>query len=178
MKKIVVFGGSNSSQSINKKLAIYAANQLDKVEIEVLDLNNYELPIFGVDLEKERGIPQATLDFLEKLHDSDGFVISLAEHNGAYTAAFKNLMDWASRVDGKLWGQKPMLLLATSPGRRGAMAVLQIASNRFPYMGGNIIDTFSLPSFNENFQDGELVHEDFRNELNSKIRTFEKTLFN
>ena len=176
MKKVVVFAGSNSSHSINKKLAVYSASQLSDAAVKVLDLNDFELPLFGVDLERRIGVPQKALDFLDELNEADGIIISLAEHNGAYSTAFKNLMDWSSRVNGKLWGMKPMLLMATSPGKRGGASVLQIASNRFPFMGGNIIETFSLPNFNENFVEGELVSTEYKSELFNKVKSFEKVL--
>ena len=63
----------------------------------------------------------------------------------------KNLFDWMSRIDGKLWSNKPMLLMATSPGARGGATGLEIAQGRFGYMGGNIVGSFSLPSFGDNF---------------------------
>lgn len=56
-KKIIAFGASSSKHSINKQLATYAANQFSNVDIEILDLNDYEMPIFSVDKEKENGFP-------------------------------------------------------------------------------------------------------------------------
>ena len=53
-KKIIAFGASSSKQSINKQLATFAANQFQNVSVEILDLNDYEMPIFSVDKEKEK----------------------------------------------------------------------------------------------------------------------------
>jgi chromate reductase, NAD(P)H dehydrogenase (quinone) len=53
MKKIIAFGGTSSKNSINKQLATYAANLFPNVFVEKLDLNEYEMPAFSVDLEKE-----------------------------------------------------------------------------------------------------------------------------
>jgi chromate reductase len=78
-------------------------------------------------------------------------VVSLAENNGNYSAAFKNLVDWCSRINGKLFQDKPMLLMATSPGARGGASVLEIAKNNFPRFTADIKAVFSLPSFNDNF---------------------------
>ena len=80
MKKIIAFAGSNSKQSINKQLATYAANQIKDATVEVLDLNDYELPIYGIDYEQEHGIPDNAKVFLDKIKASDGIVLSLAEH--------------------------------------------------------------------------------------------------
>ena len=75
----------------------------------------------------------------------------MAEHNGSYTVAFKNLFDWTSRLKMKLFEHKNILLLAALPGPRGAISVLEAAKNRFPIHGGNIIASFSLPNFDSNF---------------------------
>lgn len=176
MKKIIAFAGSNSKQSINKQLAMYAANQLKDVTVEVLDLNDYELPIYGMDYEQEYGIPNNAKVFLDKIKSSNGIVLSLAEHNGAYATVFKNIFDWMSRIDGKLWSDIPMLLMATSPGGRGGATALEIAKGRFPYMGGNIVADFSLPSFNDNFSENGIVNQELNEDLNNKIDLFKKAI--
>jgi len=176
MKKIIAFAGSNSKQSINKQFATYAANLVPDVSVEVLDLNDFELPLYGIDYEITHGIPDNANAFLEKIKLSDGIVLSLAEHNGAYATVFKNIFDWMSRIDGKLWSNKPMLIMATSPGGRGGASVLEIAKGRFPYMGGNIIADFSLPSFNDNFSEGKLSNQDLNKDLLQKVAMFSKSL--
>lgn len=159
MKKILVFGASSSKNSINRKLALYAGSQLHQFETVVLDLNDFEMPIFSIDRERESGVPQAALDFKSHIEGADGIIISFAEHNGSYSTAFKNIFDWTSRLEGKLWHDRPMLLLATSPGGRGAQKVLAQATNHFPFMGGDVVASFSLPSFNQNFEESNGVKD-------------------
>lgn len=149
--KIIAFAGSNSQNSINKKLVIYAASLFENAEVEVLDLNDFQMPLFGVDIEKEIGQHPLANVFLDKIASADILVVSLAEHNGNYSVAFKNVYDWCSRINGKVFQEKPMLLMATSPGGRGGASVLEIAKNAFPRFGAIIKATFSLPSFNDNF---------------------------
>src|SRR5207342_3619944 len=110
-------------------------------EVEVLDLNDYALPIFGVDLEKEIGQPQLAKDFLDKITLADILVVSLAENNGNYSTAFKNIFDWASRQNKEVFQQKNMLLMATSPGGRGGATVLEIAATAFPRFGAIVKNT-------------------------------------
>ena len=124
-------------------------------EVQVLDLNDYEMPIYSIDREQESGIPQLAHDFKKVLGDSDGIVISFAEHNGSYSVAFKNVMDWMSRIDRDVWSSKPMMLLATSPGGRGGQSVLNLAVNGFKFMNQNKQVSFSLPSFQQNFSEDE-----------------------
>ena len=151
MKKILAFGASNSSDSINKQLAKYASKQFKKVTVDLLDLNDYEMPIYSKDLEKKDGFPQLAHDFYKKIGDADFVLISFAEYNGNFTSTFKNILDWTSRINSKTFQEKPMLLLATSPGARGGSSVLDIAVKRMPFQGGVVKGSFSLPSFNENF---------------------------
>ena len=176
-KKIVAFGASSSRNSINKRLANYAASQLDNVEVNLLDLNDYEMPIFSVDKEQESGIPQLAHDFKEQLRKADGIVISLAEHNGSFSTAFKNIFDWASRIEKSMWLDKPMFLLATSPGGRGGASILATATNYFPHGGGNVVASFSLPSFGQNYSEGEgIVDKDLNKEFDEQLRMFSETL--
>lgn len=149
--KIVAFGASYSRNSINKCFAGYAARQFNSAETEVLDLNDYELPIFTVDLESETGIPKNARSFLDKLESADLLVISMAEHNGSYTAAFKNLFDWTSRLKANFFEGRKILLLSASPGKRGGLGALEAARSRFPKHGAEIIGAFSLPNYDENF---------------------------
>ena len=166
MKKILVFAGSLSKTSINKQLAVYAAKQFQNAELDIIDLNDYEMPLFSVDKEKENGIHNLAHDFYNKIGSADLIVLSLAEHNGAYASAFKNILDWTSRINNKTFQQKPMLLLATSPGARGGATVLDIASKRFPFQGADVKGTFSLPTFFENF---DAVHGIINPELKNQL---------
>ncbi|OUR90751.1 NADPH-dependent FMN reductase [Flavobacteriales bacterium 34_180_T64] len=176
MKNIIAFAGSDSRTSINKQLVEYAASLLTNVQSEVLDLNDFVLPLYSMNYEIDHGIPDIANKFLDKIKSSDGIIISLAEHNGAYASVFKNLFDWLSRVDGKLWSDVPMLLMATSPGGRGGASVLEIAKGRFPYMGGNIITDYSLPSFNENYSEGKIINDELNTSLVSRVKLFQDNL--
>lgn len=149
--KILSFGASTSSQSINRKFARHVAYKIPHANVTDLDLRRFDLPLYSMDEEEANGVPAPAKQFLELIREHDAIVLSLAEHNGSYTAAFKNLYDWASRAEQKIWAGKPMLLLSTSPGSRGGATVLEAAKSTFPRMGADLRASFSLPSFNDNF---------------------------
>lgn len=172
MKKLLAIGASNSRHSINRQFALWAASELENVQIESLDLNDFEMPIYSIDRENESGIPQRAQDFKAKIKASDGIIISFAEHNGSYTAAFKNIADWVSKIESGTWNNTPTLLLATSPGARGGMGVLSSAKMAFPHQGAEVVGSFSLPSFYQNFNDQDGITdpgllESFSLELNN-----------
>lgn len=176
--KVLAFAGSTSSESINKLLVEFAASQFAEHEVEMLDLNDFEMTIFSVDKEKHSGIPAQSILFSEAIDRSDLILLSLAEHNGAYSAAFKNIFDWVSRIPNRtVFANKPIFLMSTSPGPRGGSGVLEIAKNRFPFNGGVIINTFSLPSFFETFQkDKGIINETLNEEFQQKIHQIKQEL--
>lgn len=169
--KILTFAASSSSKSINKQLANYAASLIDGADIETLDINDYEMPLFSEDKERELGQPEQAKSFFAKLGQADAIIISFAEHNGSYAAAYKNLFDWTSRIDQKLFQNKPMVLLATSPGPGGASSVLAAATGSAPYFAGDVRASLSIPSFYDNFDSEQQVlrNEDLISQLSEAV---------
>lgn len=162
--KILAFAASNSKTSINHKLITHAVDLIEdahpEYDVEVIDITDYEMPFYRPDREDEHGVPAKAQEFYAKIGAADALLISFAEHNGSYTAAYKNLFDWASRINGaKVYQGKPTVLLSTSPGKGGAQSVLGQAVNSAPFFGMDLKATFSLPSFNDNFENGEVVGE-------------------
>ncbi len=176
MKSIITLGGSSSRESINKRLAEYAGTLVKNAEIVNLDLNDFQLPLYSIDEENASGFPEDLKKLDEQIAATDGIILSLAEHNGAYTAAFKNAFDWLSRLQTKTWRNKPMLLLSTSPGARGGQSVMAMALDRFPRHDGNIVFSLSFPSFNENFKGGEVVDTELKSELEKGVNLLEESL--
>ncbi|WP_298152792.1 NAD(P)H-dependent oxidoreductase [Flavobacterium sp.] len=172
--KIISFAGSNSSKSINRKLSAYGASLFENGSVESIDLNDYEMPLFSQDREDEIGKHPVAQQFLDKLQEADILVLSLAENNGNYSAAFKNLFDWCSRIQKEVFQNKPMLLMATSPGARGGKSVLEIAESNLLRYGGKIKAVFSLPSFYENFdlENNVISNPDFDSQLKQIVKDF------
>lgn len=175
--KILAFGASNSSKSINKQLVTYAAAQLKEMssdtEIEILDLNDYEMPIYSSDREEASGIPEKANLFREKIGAADAILISYAEHNGNYSAAYKNIFDWTSRIDAKVYQGKPMVIMSTSPGPGGAASVLGIAKTSAPHFNADVKGAVSIPSFYDNFdmETGQLTNDDLKSQILDALKT-------
>lgn len=171
--KILAIAGTNSESSMNKHLVTYAASIFENAEVEVIDLNPFEMPIYKHEREVTGGVPQEAKDFAAKIDGANLLLVSLPEHNGTYSTAFKNVFDWVSRIkDRAVWNEVPMLLMSAAPGGRGGAGVLEAATKRFPLHGGNIVETFSLPFFNDNFDKStqKISNEEKDNELREKIK--------
>lgn len=147
MEKILAFSGSSSSSSINQQLVKMAATQAETVEVTVIDIRDFPLPIYSIDIEQADGFPENAVKLKALFSEHDGFLISSPEHNGSMPAIFKNLIDWLSRMGGKIFQDKPVLLLSASPGGGGGRTNLANVETLMPWWGGQVVGTFSIGDF-------------------------------
>jgi len=154
--KILAFAATNSRHSINKLLVEAAAGMIKNdlapaAEIEIIDLRDYEMPIYSIDRETDEGIPAPAQAFYDKIGGADAVIVSYAEHNGGYTVAFKNIFDWASRIGMKVYQDTPMVALSASIGPGGAASVLKSAKESAGFFGADIKGSLSIGPFGEKF---------------------------
>jgi len=132
MTRILALSGSVRTGSVNTQLLRVAAKAVEEAgaAVTVLNLRDYELPLYDGDLEAAQGIPQAALDLKAQFAAHDGLLIACPEYNGSITPLLKNTIDWLSRpadgeaplaaFDGKVAG-----LIAASPGALGGLRGLR-----------------------------------------------------
>jgi NAD(P)H-dependent FMN reductase len=138
--KVLAFAGSLRSASLNKKLVRVAAQIAQRVgaEVTLVDLREFNMPLYDGDLEASSGIPEGAIRFKQLMNSHDALLISAPEYNSSISGALKNAIDWASRqapgeaplqsLGGKVAG-----LLSASPGAlgglRGLVTVRSILGN-------------------------------------------------
>jgi len=164
MKTILAFAGSNSSTSINYELVKYTVSQIKNFDVQLLKMSDMPFPMYSTDAEKNDGFKNSLIELHEDIKKAAGIIISVNEHNSNPSAYFKNLIDWLSRLDRKFLDNKKILLMSTSGGERGGHGALTTVKNLLPRFGAEIVDTFSLPSFNANFSDNKIVDTDLKTE--------------
>ena len=155
MAKILAFAGSNSSQSINYALVKHTVASLSEHDVQLLNMANYPFPLFSEDLEKKQGYSNSLVEFKDYIRRVDGIVLAVNEHNGNPSAYFKNLVDWLSRLERKFMLNKKVMLMATSKGKGGGKGALQVTQSMLSRFGGEVVSTFSLPEFGQNFASGK-----------------------
>lgn len=160
-KKILCFAGSNSSKSINHKLVSFAASQIAAHEVKLIKLADFPLEMYSEDLEREKGFSVALQLLNNEIKAADALIVSVNEHNSNPSAFFKNIIDWLSRLDRSFLENKKILLMSTSNGKRGGMSSLEIIKNTLPRFKAEIIESFSFPSFSENFstEENKIINE-------------------
>ncbi len=176
MKKILAFAGSNSSTSINHRFLTYVTGRFSGHEVKVIKLRDFDIPMFGVDAEKEKGFPIDIKVLKNLIDEHEALVIAVNENNGTVSAFFKNVIDWLSRLDRTFLKDRKILLISTSPGRRGAASSLAYAKGIFPRFGGDVIESFSFPSFNDNFIDEKVPDELLFMGIEEVVNNFEQEI--
>jgi NAD(P)H-dependent FMN reductase len=129
MAKILFLAGSARKQSINKKLAILAANIAEQAgaDVTLVDLIDFEMPLYNGDLEVDKGLPENARLLKQLFIEHDGFFIASPEYNGSFSALLKNTIDWVSRPHEAsetplvAYKGKVAALGAVSPGRLGGL---------------------------------------------------------
>lgn len=150
MSEIIAFAGSNSTKSINHQWVSFLSQQLVE-PVNVIRLTDYQIPMYGIDYEKEIGFPKEVKRLYKDIKSAKAIILSVNEHNGAVSSYFKNVMDWLSRYDRIFLEDKPILLTSTSPGKLAAGKAREYAEIAVERFGGKLIASFGLPSFEENF---------------------------
>ncbi len=174
MKKILAFAGSNSSQSINYQLLNYTASLINEVEVKVLDIKKWDVPIYSLDMDPDQ-TPDLIASLIKQIQEHDGFIIASPEHNGGTPAFLKNILDWLSRRGEKVFSNKPVFMMSTSPGPGAGATNLKYLIHSLPYQGASIAATYTLPSFYDNFKEGT-VQGDYLGQLKESIGEFVEAL--
>lgn len=174
MKKILAFAGSNHAMSINHQLVEFSTSLMKDVDIKLLDIRNWEVPMYSINMDPNQ-TPELIKNLMELIKDHDGFVIASPEHNGGTPAFFKNIIDWLSRRGKNVFDKKPVFLMSTSPGPGGGATNLKYLIHSLPYQGAMIGATYSLPSFYDNFKEGKIIGEHL-GELKESIGEFKEVL--
>lgn len=176
MAEILALAGSNSSTSINFKLVRYTTSLVQGHDIQELNMAQHPFPMFSEDLEKQEGYPDALVDLKDQIQKVQGLILSVNEHNGNPSAYFKNVLDWLSRIDRKFLDGTKVFLMSASGGKRGGIGSLGVIENMLPRFGAEIVSTFSLPSFHENFKDGNIIENELKEKHQKALDTFLQTL--
>lgn len=151
MATILAFAGSNSSTSINYQLVKHTVSLIENHQVQLLNMANYPFPMYSEDYEKENGYLNSLVELRNDIKKADGLIISVNEHNSNPSAYFKNVIDWLSRLERKFLENTNVLLMSASPGGRGGVGAQGVTEQILPRFGANIVATFSLPSFKNNF---------------------------
>lgn len=176
MKNIVAFSGSNSSKSINQQLVHIASKMVEGAKVQIINIRDYTAVVYGQDEEEENGFPDSMVELRKVIQSADGFIVSSPEHNGSMPTAFKNTIDWLSRMGGKVFNDKPVVFLSTSPGARGGASVMAHLLAIMPHQGAKVVGSHSVGSFYDKVPHGELIEGEDKSAIQALVNQLVKAI--
>jgi NAD(P)H-dependent FMN reductase len=98
--KILVIPGSLRTGSFNARLAAVAAKELALLDVNVtlISLADYPLPIYDGDLEAKSGVPANAFSLKRMIGAHHGVFIITPEYNASVPPLLKNAIDWVTRA--------------------------------------------------------------------------------
>jgi NAD(P)H-dependent FMN reductase len=122
MPHIVIISASVRIERNSHRVALYFKKFMEenKASSEILDLTEYNFPVFNERLKFQKAPSQATLDFAAKIYAADGVIIVTPEYNGGYPASLKNVIDLLYDE----WRRKPIAIATASDGSFGGTQVI------------------------------------------------------
>lgn len=153
MKHVAILLGTirNGRQSL--KVALYFYNYISQNNIattEIIDLKDFDFPVFEERLRFLKTPPQNALDFKEKIVKADAIIVVSPEYNGSFPAALKNAVDLLKDE----WFHKPLGLVTVSAGVFGGLKcqiALQLMFQHIKALVSPIV--FPVPEVETEFQE-------------------------
>jgi NAD(P)H-dependent FMN reductase len=109
------------------------SNQLASVDL--LDLMEYQFPIFDERLSKMKDPSPQLLSFSERVKAADGIIIVTPEYNGGYPASLKNAIDLLYPE----WKRKPIAIASVSNGSFAGSQVLTSLTFTLTKIGATVV---------------------------------------
>lgn len=130
---IKIIGGSTRQGRFSERPAQWIADEASElagVNVELLDLRDYELPFFDEPMPPSQKTDRqyenpAVQKWSDKINEADAFIIIAPEYNHGYPAVLKNALDWVYHE----WNRKPVGFVSygSALGARSVEQLRQVA---------------------------------------------------
>ena len=126
MPKIAIISPSVRKGRNSHRAALYFSNLIREnnlAETEILDLREYNFPLFNERLKFQESPSPVTKEFAQKVKSADGLIIISPEYNGGIPASLKNAVDLLTDE----WRRKPVAFVTVSDGNfAGTQAIISL----------------------------------------------------
>ncbi len=144
----------SSTKGNNLKLANSLAEVCSELQMEseVINLEDYGLPLYTPEQESAHGVPQVAHELGELFKKSSALIFCAPEYNGTTPPILNNAIAWLSRTDEGDWRSSfngKFSIVATHSGGGGAK-VLNALRSMLEHLGSvvlprTILTTYSIP---------------------------------
>jgi len=126
MPKIAIISPSVRKGRKSHSVALYflaLIKEMNLAEAEILDLQNYNFPLFNERLKHQESPSPGAIEFADKIRSADGVIIISPEYNGGVPASLKNAVDLLTDE----WKNKPVAFVTVSDGNfAGTQAIISL----------------------------------------------------
>ena len=142
-KTALTICGSLSADSINEIFRRHMSAKLREAGVEVtdLDLRNYDMPIFSLDIEKAGNTPEAAKKLAEMFRNFDIVLIISPEYNGGVTPVIVNLVSWVSRQKPNPFKHAVFGIGGVSDGKYATIFALSHLRDSLSKLGALVVPT-------------------------------------
>ena len=149
--KIAIISASVRTERASHRVALYFQNYIKENnlgEVKMLDLNEYQFPVFEERLKNIINPSKDTIQFAEDIKNADSIIIVTPEYNGGYPASLKNVIDLLYAE----WKRKPIAIATVSSGPFGGSQVITSLLFSLWKIGACVVPAmFPVPSVDKSY---------------------------
>lgn len=153
MPHIAIISASVRTDRKSHRVALYFQHYLQEHQlatVEILDLKEYDFPVFEERLKYQPDPPAKVRDFRDKILQANGVLIVTPEYNGGYPASLKNAIDLLYDE----WHRKPIAISTVSDGPFGGMQVItSIQYSLWKIRAWTVPAMYPVPKVAENYDE-------------------------
>jgi NAD(P)H-dependent FMN reductase len=169
---IVVISASTRQERKSHQVALEVLNRISKrdtINSTLIDIKELNLPNLDYVYKNHPSPTEQMKNFSEILSKSDGIIIVSPEHNGSYTGALKNTLDFFfGEFSKKVFG-----VVSVTTGKLGGIRAAMELQKLILVLGGYTLPRYmTTPEVQNVFKEGKLVDESYEKRLESFLDEF------
>ncbi|MCR6637962.1 MAG: NAD(P)H-dependent oxidoreductase [Sporocytophaga sp.] len=153
MPHIAIISASVRRDRKSHRAALYFKNFIESnnlASVEILDLLEYNFPLFDERLRFQPNPTPQMLDFASKVKSAEGVLIVTPEYNGGYPSSLKNIIDLLYDE----WYRKPVAISTVSGGSFGGTQVItSLQFSLWKIRAWTVPAMFPVPTIDKSFDE-------------------------
>lgn len=169
--KIIVFSGSARPQRQSHQVALEVIKRLGEQghTVTLLDVRELNFPLLEDTYASLESPSEKMAETSHAIAEADGILVVSPEHNGSYSGALKNTMDYFY----KEYFHKPFGIIVVSNGMLGGINAAKALQHYLLKIGGIVLPEMQLtPKVQTLFTDGKLTDENYSGMLDKFLKQF------
>lgn len=171
--KVLVFGASLRTNSLNDRLATLAARSVESfgATVDRASMSDFDCPSYDGDEESEGNVPVGAVRLRDRLTGCDGFILVSPEYNASMPGVLKNVIDWTSRFKPQPFTRRYGMLMSASPSMVGGNRGLWSLRIPLEHLGARVYpDMFSLAQAHQAFNgEGRIANAQLQQRFDETI---------